>query len=569
MKRQHSLAVCLFLALLGLAQECHALDGGVLRFTPRSGWRALEVISVGDNPAGDGSAWQMPLTFDGVGAWRPDPGTLRLSINHENVDATISEVNLHLAGFQAALRNTIATGAPGGVSFVTSARQAYERWSGDGGATWNATSDPSTTTFYRFCSGQAFAPHAFGFNRGFIDNLYLTGEEGSTNRLFALDLTTRDFYQLSGVTGAAPGGVGGMPFDAFENVALLDTGETDHVALVLSPDGGSQTLQLYIGEKGKDQTGAPSNSLLARNGLAYGSTYYFNGALPASPTPLSGTFDATPAGALTAGKLEDVDANPNDPQQFMLGNQIFGAYRFDVALDFNGGGFHAATSGFSVTRVQAPVAGVDGAFGDADNLDWTKATTLNGVNYPDGLIFVNEDSATANGETWVMRPDGSDLTLVGENIAFPAATETSGVLDISQLVGYRPGSVALVANQGGQTSLTALIHPFATLLADFNSDGAVNAADYVVWRDSQGDAGAGLPVDGDLSGQVDAADYDVWVEGFTGAPAGPASGPATGAAAPEPHTLALLLAPCLLAPVMRGHLRCASAVQREVLLSGR
>ena len=66
-----------------VANSARALDGGALRVTPRNGWRAFEVISVGDNPAGDGFNYSMLSKFDGVGAWLPDAGTLRLEINHE------------------------------------------------------------------------------------------------------------------------------------------------------------------------------------------------------------------------------------------------------------------------------------------------------------------------------------------------------------------------------------------------------------------------------------------------------------------------------------------------------
>lgn len=48
----------------------------------------------------------------------------------------------------------------------------------------------------------------------------------------------------------------------------------------------------------------------------------------------------------------------------------------------------------------------------------------------------------------------------------------------------------------------------ASLPGDFNGDGAVNAADYTLWRD--GDASA----DADGSGVVDAADYAVWRDNF-------------------------------------------------------
>ena len=239
----------------------------------------------------------MPGAFDGLGAWLPDAATLRVQMNHETGDATISELNLNRGTFQTAIGNMISGGTTGGVSFVSSAQQAYDRWSNDGGTTWTNTVDFSNTSFYRFCSGQPYEPDTFGLGHGFIDSIYITGEEGNTNRLFALDLATRDFYRLSGVTGSKSGGIGGMPFDPWENAALLDTGETNHVALLLSPDGGTQIMKLYIGEKGKDTSGNPSNSFLARNGLAYGSYYYLNDTLPSSGTSTDGFFDTTTSGA--------------------------------------------------------------------------------------------------------------------------------------------------------------------------------------------------------------------------------------------------------------------------------
>ena len=224
------------------------LDGGTLRVTPQNGWKAFEVITIGDDPNGDGFTWSMPDTFDGLGATLPDASTLRVQVNHEISDATISEVNLDLASFKTAIANTIASGTPG-VTFVNSARQAYDRWTSNGGQTWTNTSSPANTAFNRFCSGQSYLPNTFGPGRGFVDNIYITGEESFNsfqfNRLFALDLDNRDFYQLSDVVGSDPnGGIGGMPRDSWENAALLDTGETDHVALLLSPDGGTTQMKI-------------------------------------------------------------------------------------------------------------------------------------------------------------------------------------------------------------------------------------------------------------------------------------------------------------------------------------
>jgi hypothetical protein len=92
----------LLAASASLARPAEAINGGTLQVNPRNGWKAFEVISVGDNPAGDGFSWSMPATFDGVGAWPLNGTTLRLQVNHENSDATISEIDLNRANLQTA-----------------------------------------------------------------------------------------------------------------------------------------------------------------------------------------------------------------------------------------------------------------------------------------------------------------------------------------------------------------------------------------------------------------------------------------------------------------------------------
>ncbi len=88
------------------------------------------------------------------------------------------------------------------------------------------------------------------------------------------------------------------------------------------------------------------------------------------------------------------------------------------------------------------------------------------------------------------------------------------------------------------------------LAGDYNLNGIVDTADYVVWRNSVGHTGAGLAADGDASGTIDAGDYSVWRSHF-GQTAGSGSG-ATGSAGtaaqrwsaptiPEPASLVFLL----------------------------
>ncbi|TWT98107.1 Electron transfer DM13 [Botrimarina colliarenosi] len=67
---------------------------------------------------------------------------------------------------------------------------------------------------------------------------------------------------------------------------------------------------------------------------------------------------------------------------------------------------------------------------------------------------------------------------------------------------------------------------------DYNGDGAIDAADYTVWRDTENQSGAGLAADGDNNGVVNTLDYTVWANHY--------SGPAA-TAVPEPTGLAILI----------------------------
>jgi hypothetical protein len=64
---------------------------------------------------------------------------------------------------------------------------------------------------------------------------------------------------------------------------------------------------------------------------------------------------------------------------------------------------------------------------------------------------------------------------------------------------------------------------------DYNRNGAVDAADYVVWRKSLGQTGTGLAADGNGNGEIDAGDYDLWRANF-----GWSSGSTANEEIPEP-----------------------------------
>jgi hypothetical protein len=76
------------------------------------------------------------------------------------------------------------------------------------------------------------------------------------------------------------------------------------------------------------------------------------------------------------------------------------------------------------------------------------------------------------------------------------------------------------------------------LAGDYNRDGAVNAADYMVWRDSVGSVGA-FAADGNGDRKVDQLDYLYWRQRFGNVATGAAAGAAN---VPEPAVLAIIVA---------------------------
>jgi hypothetical protein len=75
---------------------------------------------------------------------------------------------------------------------------------------------------------------------------------------------------------------------------------------------------------------------------------------------------------------------------------------------------------------------------------------------------------------------------------------------------------------------------------DYNQDGVVNAADYIVWRNSLESTGTGLTADGNFDMVVDTHDYNIWWTNF--GQLIPAGGSELASAVPEPATGTLLAA---------------------------
>jgi hypothetical protein len=88
---------------------------------------------------------------------------------------------------------------------------------------------------------------------------------------------------------------------------------------------------------------------------------------------------------------------------------------------------------------------------------------------------------------------------------------------------------------------------------DYNRDGTVSAADYVVWRKAEGTT-TQLPNDDGIGGSVGLAQYDLWRASFGNPGGAAASSPPNELSVPEPTalTMALLIVVCLVVLRCRG-----------------
>ena len=90
-----------------------------------------------------------------------------------------------------------------------------------------------------------------------------------------------------------------------------------------------------------------------------------------------------------------------------------------------------------------------------------------------------------------------------------AADSIVGEFDNLQLPGGFSWSVTYNAN-----NVVLAVTGIGGQAGDYNGDGAVDARDYTIWRDSLGAIGANLPADGNNNGSIDPGDYTVWKNNF-------------------------------------------------------
>ena len=117
-------------------------------------------------------------------------------------------------------------------------------------------------------------------------------------------------------------------------------------------------------------------------------------------------------------------------------------------------------------------------------------------------------------------------------------------------IGMKSGTISLTSpSQGVENGTISIPVNFLVVLpGDYNSDGIVDAQDYVVWQRNVGLTGGATYArgDGNRDGDVTVADYDIWRSHFGETASGFASAGGLASAIPEPSSIALaMLGICL------------------------
>jgi autotransporter-associated beta strand protein len=125
----------------------------------------------------------------------------------------------------------------------------------------------------------------------------------------------------------------------------------------------------------------------------------------------------------------------------------------------------------------------------------------------------------------------------------PSSGQSFDILDWGSLAGTF-ATLQLPALAGGLIWNTSQLYTDGLLkvggvIGDYNHNGLVDAADYVIWRKSIGSF-TNLAADGNNNGLIDQADFNVW-RSQLGQTAGSGAGATANAAVPEPATMVLLV----------------------------
>jgi fibronectin-binding autotransporter adhesin len=174
--------------------------------------------------------------------------------------------------------------------------------------------------------------------------------------------------------------------------------------------------------------------------------------------------------------------------------------------------------------------------GDAD---LTSTSTLN-IELGGTMPGIQYDQLLVTGQLAL----GGTLVVSLINGFAPALNQSFDLLDWGSLAGNF-ASLSLPTLGGGLSWNTAQLYTTGTLSVvsvgisgDYDNNGVVDAADFVVWRKNQGTTN--VLANDPIGGTIGTAQYDQWRSHF-GQPSGSGAGATMNATIPEPSTLVLLM----------------------------
>jgi hypothetical protein len=384
---------------------------------------------------------------------------------------------------------------------ITSARLAYREVRDRSGrvvtdaAQLNERGGRGAAGLESFCSASGWSAGEYGF----VDRIVFAHEEVTQREghpqggtIFALDVAGEVLWALPEL--------GRGSWENSAAVATPDSGRPDgHVALLLGDDleFGRAPLYLWLGRK------VPGGNFIERNGLARGQLFVWvagNGdrtpqqwtgggssragrfmplpartadGRPAAGTDAAGYFNdaelrrrAAALGAFMFSRPEDLHTNPRSGTQVVLASTGHGGefplddwgnvYLIDMTFKADATGGIAAAADIRLLYDSDDTG--DQGLRNPDNLVWAA----------DGLIYVQEDRATKRAtfgagsgreaSVWALDPKGVAaplrIAMVDRGAVPPGSSdskaaelgawESSGVVDVTGLLGGAPGDVLLL-----------------------------------------------------------------------------------------------------------------------------
>jgi hypothetical protein len=237
--------------------------------------------------------------------------------------------------------------------------------------------------------------------------------------------------------------------------------------------------------------------------------------------PLSGNSLGGPAFALTTGD-RDFFSDTSEAQRTFSAPLGIGHI---FSMDIDGSALDPAATRFSSGNT-VQLFGTDGQerFGLYTNNgflsdNWIVTDDISTA-IPAAMSFhMDFTLATANTYNLTLSPIGGGPPLFTRTGAALTGTSGTGINSL-RIADYGTGSSL---NGVSELFFDNLMLTSPGLNGDYNQNGVVDAADYVIWRKTLGLADTGLPADGNGNGSVDLDDYNVWRANF-GRTSGSAAG---------------------------------------------